>query len=234
MLKTPVKTRIYLVDDHALIRRGVVSLLAAEPDLDVCGQGEEAAPAMSQIMQLQPDVAIVDISLRGNSGLELIKSIKAFNANIQVIVLSMHHESVYALRALKAGAHGYVMKQEDAPRLVEAVRRVRDGQLFVSENVSNQMLNRLVNGTTGDDASPVAALSDRELEVVNLIGQGMLTREIAGQLHVSIKTVETHRAHIKEKLGLRNATQLVQFCVRWVEENNSGAEPLSAGSSRSF
>lgn len=219
-----MKTRIYIVDDHALIRRGLATLINGEPDMEVCGQAEDASSGLQDIIKLQPDLVTVDISLKGNSGLELIKSIKAFNPKIQIVVLSMHHESVYALRVLKAGARAYVMKQDVINKVVEAIRRIRSGHLYVSDDVASQMLNRLVGGETADDASPVAMLSDRELEVVNLIGNGMLTREIATKLHVSIKTVETHRAHIKEKLNLRNATQLVQFCVRWVEENKTGQE----------
>lgn len=223
-----MNTRIYIVDDHALIRRGLATLIGGETDMEVCGQAEDAATALSQIMKILPDLVIVDISLKGNSGLELIKNIKAFNPKIQILVLSMHHESIYALRVLKAGARAYVMKQDVVNKVLDAIRRIRNGQLYVSDEVANQMLNRLVSGETADDASPVAALSDRELEIVNLIGHGMLTREIATQLHVSIKTVETHRAHIKDKLNLRNATQLVQFCVRWVEENNAGNESIEA------
>lgn len=222
-----MKTRIFVVDDHALIRRGLATLIGGEPDMEVCGQAEDAASALSQIMKIQPDLVIVDISLKGNSGLELIKNIKAFSQKIQILVLSMHHESIYALRVLKAGARAYVMKQDVVNKVLDAIRRIRNGQLYVSDEVANQMLNRLVSGETAEDASPVATLSDRELEIVNLIGHGMLTREIASQLHVSIKTVETHRAHIKDKLNLRNATQLVQFCVRWVEENNAGTETMT-------
>lgn len=222
-----MKTRIYIVDDHALIRRGLVTLIHAESDMEVCGEAEDAATGLRDIIKLQPDLVIADISLKGNSGLELIKNIKAFNPKIQIMVLSMHHESIYALRVLKAGARAYVMKQDVVQKVVEAIRRIRAGHLYVSDDVASQMLNRLVDGDTSDNASPVAMLSDRELEIVNLIGNGLLTREIASQLHVSVKTIETHRAHIKEKLNLRNGTQLVQFCVRWVEENNAGQASLS-------
>jgi DNA-binding NarL/FixJ family response regulator len=221
-----VKTRIYIVDDHALIRRGLATLIGGEPDMEVCGQAEDAATGLQEIMKLQPELVIVDISLKGNSGLELIKSIKAFSSRIYILVLSMHHESIYALRVLKAGARAYVMKQDVLNKVLEAIRRIRNGDLFVSDNVANHMLNRLVSGDSADDTSPVASLSDRELEIVNLIGNGLLTREIAVKLHVSVKTVETHRAHIKEKLDLHNATQLVQFCVRWVEENNDRDETV--------
>jgi DNA-binding NarL/FixJ family response regulator len=223
-----VKTRIYIVDDHALIRRGLTTLINGETDMEVCGQAEDASTALQEVIKLQPDLVTVDISLKGNSGLELIKSIRSFNPKIQVLVLSMHHESIYALRVLKAGARAYIMKQDVISKVVEAIRRIRSGHLYVSDDVASQMLNRLVGGESGDDSSPVAMLSDRELEIVNLIGNGMLTREIAAKLHVSVKTVETHRAHIKEKLNLRNATQLVQFCVRWVEENKAGNEAMTA------
>jgi len=223
-----VKTRIYIVDDHALIRRGLTTLINGEPDMEVCGQADDASSALQDVIKLQPDLVTVDISLKGNSGLELIKSIRAFNPKIQILVLSMHHESIYALRVLKAGARAYIMKQDVISKVVEAIRRIRSGHLYVSDEVASQMLNRLVGGESGDDTSPVAMLSDRELEIVNLIGNGMLTREIAAKLHVSVKTVETHRAHIKEKLNLRNATQLVQFCVRWVEENKAGNDVATA------
>jgi len=223
-----VKTRIYIVDDHALIRRGLTTLISAEPDMEICGQAEDASTALQEIIRLQPDLLTVDISLKGNSGLELIKNVKAFNPKIQILVLSMHHESIYALRVLKAGARAYVMKQDVISKVVEAIRRIRNGHLYVSDDIAAQMLTRLVAGDRSEDASPVSMLSDRELEVVNLIGNGLLTREIAARLHVSVKTVETHRAHIKEKFKLRNATQLVQFCVRWVEENRVGAESVAA------
>lgn len=216
-----MKTRIFITDDHALIRRGLTALINAEVDMEVCGEAEDCATATSEIMRLKPDVAVVDISLKGNSGIELIKNIRAFDANIQIVVLSMHDESVYALRALKAGAKGYVMKQDISQKVMEAIQRIRKGQLYFSDRVASQLFNRLAKGQDEpDNDSPVASLSDRELEIVQLIGSGLSTREIAVRLHVSIKTVETHRAHIKAKLNLTTATQLVQFCVRWVEEKN--------------
>ncbi|MBC7366177.1 MAG: response regulator transcription factor [Undibacterium sp.] len=214
-----MKTRIYVADDHAMVRRGLTALISSEPDLEVCGEAEDCATATSEVAKLLPDVVIVDISLRGNSGLELIKNIKAFDPKIHVMVLSVHDESVYALRVLKAGAKGYVMKQDIASKVIDAIRKVRKGQMYVSERVSSQMLNRLVKGQDESGDSPVSGLSDRELEVVILIGSGLATREIASRLHVSVKTVETHRAHIKTKVNVNTATQLVQFCVRWVEDS---------------
>jgi DNA-binding NarL/FixJ family response regulator len=224
-----MKTRVYAVDDHPLLRRGLATLISAETDMEMCGQAEDAATGLRDIMKLQPDLVIVDITLRGNSGLELIKSIRAFSSKIQVLVLSMHHESTYALRVLKAGARAYIMKHDTMTKVVEGIRRIRNGDLFVSDYVANEMLNQLVTADAScDAASPIASLSDRELEVVSLIGQGLLTREIAVRLHVSIKTVETHRAHIKTKVHVVNATQLVQFCVRWVEESRHRPEAVDA------
>jgi len=202
-----------------MVRHGLTALIGAQSDMEVCGQADSATTALQEIMEIQPDLAIVDITLGGNSGLELTKSVRAFNPKILVMVLSMHHESIYGLRALKAGARAYVMKHEMACRTIEAIRRIRNGGLFVSDDLANQMLNQLVAGGTPDDTSPVAPLSDRELEIVTHIGNGLPTREIAAKLHVSVKTVESHRAHIKEKLHLSNASQLVQFCVRWVEQS---------------
>lgn len=213
-----LRTRVYITDDHALVRRGVAVMIAAEPDLELCGEAEDCATATSDIARLRPDVVIVDISLRGNSGLELIKNIKALDDRIQIVVLSTHDESLYALRVLKAGAKGYVMKQDIATKVIDAIRKTRKGQMYISEYVSAQMLNRLVKGRDDTDESPVAGLSDRELEVATLIGSGITTRDIAHQLNMSVKTVETHRAHLKSKLSLQTATQLIQFCVRWVEE----------------
>lgn len=212
------RTRVYVTDDHPLVRRGLAAMIGAEPDLELCGEAEDCATATSEIGRLLPDVVIVDISLRGNSGLELIKNVKALDPRIHMLVLSVHDESLYALRVLKAGAKAYVMKQDIADKVLEAIRKVRKGQIYVSERVSGQMLNQLVKGRDDPDDSPVAGLSDRELEVATFIGSGLATREIAVRLNMSVKTVETHRAHLKTKLNLSTSTQLVQFCVRWVEE----------------
>jgi DNA-binding NarL/FixJ family response regulator len=188
-----------------------------------CGEAEDSPSAMKAISQIKPDLVIVDISLKGYNGIELIKNIKAFDSKIQILVLSMHDESVYAMRVLKAGAKAYVMKQEVVDKVMEAVRRIRAGKVFVSERVASRMLDQVVVGGDPAPDSPVDLLSDRELEIVNMIGSGLPTREIAAKLHISIKTVESHRARIKEKLNLQNAIQLVQFCVRWVEEGAKSA-----------
>jgi len=218
-----VKTRIFIVDDHPLLRRGLAELINREADMVFCGEAEDSPSAMKSIAQIKPDLVIVDISLKGYNGIELIKNIKAFDQKIQVLVLSMHDESVYAMRVLKAGAKAYVMKQEVVDKVMEAVRRIRAGKVFVSERVASRMLDQVVVGGDPAPDSPVDLLSDRELEIVNMIGSGLPTREIAAKLHISIKTVESHRARIKEKLNLQNAIQLVQFCVRWVEEGAKSA-----------
>jgi DNA-binding NarL/FixJ family response regulator len=217
------KTRIFIVDDHPLLRRGLAELINREIDMVFCGEAEDSPTAMKLIGQIKPDLVIVDISLKGYNGIELIKNIKAFDPKIQVLVLSMHDESVYAMRVLKAGAKAYVMKQEVVDKVMEAVRRIRAGKVFVSERVASRMLDQVVVGGDPAPDSPVDLLSDRELEIVNMIGSGLPTREIAAKLHISIKTVESHRARIKEKLNLQNAIQLVQFCVRWVEEGAKSA-----------
>jgi DNA-binding NarL/FixJ family response regulator len=213
------KTRVFIVDDHPLLRKGLGELINQQLDMIICGEAEDAPEALKAICQIHPDLVIVDISLKSQNGIELIKNIKAINPSTQILVLSMHDESIYALRVLKAGAKAYVMKQEVVEKVMEAIRRIRAGKVFVSERVAAQMLSQVVDGNDPSRNSPVDALSDRELEIVTMIGNGTPTREIAKRLSISIKTVESHRAHIKDKLSLTNATQLVQWCVRWVEEN---------------
>ncbi len=215
------KTRVFIVDDHPLLRKGLGELINQQLDMSICGEAEDAPEALKAICQIRPDLVIVDISLKSQNGIELIKNIKAVNPSIQILVLSMHDESIYALRVLKAGAKAYVMKQEVVDKVMEAIRRIRAGKVFVSERVAAQMLSQVVDGNDPSRNSPVDSLSDRELEIVTMIGNGTPTREIAKRLSISIKTVESHRAHIKDKLSLTNATQLVQWCVRWVEETKS-------------
>jgi DNA-binding NarL/FixJ family response regulator len=214
-----MKTRVYIAEDHPMVRRGLAAMIGVEADLELCGEAADCATATSEVSKLRPDVVVTDISLSGNSGLELIKNIKAFDPKINIVVFSVHDESIYAVRVLKAGAKAYVMKQDIGSKVIDAIRKVRKGQMYVSERVSSQMLNRMVKGHDEEGDSAVTGLSDRELEVVTLIGSGLATREIAARLHVSVKTVETHRAHIKTKVNLSSATQLVLFCVRWVEDN---------------
>lgn len=212
-------TRIYIVDDHPLVRQGLSQVINSESDMVVCGEAEDAPQAMKGVGPAEPDVIIVDISLRGNNGLELIKNLKAIHENIPILVFSMHDESIYAQRALRAGAKAYVMKKEPPSKVVEAIRRIIKGEIYVSPSVADQVLHQIVNGpNNAASTSPIDRLTDRELEVVQLIGRGLSSREIAESLNLSVKTIESHRAHVKEKLNLRNATELVQFSVQWVDQ----------------
>ncbi|HEX3720702.1 MAG TPA: response regulator transcription factor [Verrucomicrobiae bacterium] len=218
-------TRIVIVDDHPLLRKGVGQLINNEKDLLVVGEAEDAAKALTAIETSKPDVALIDISLGGASGIELLKNIKARFPKLQVLVLSMHDESVYAHRALRAGASGYIMKQEATEKVLTALRKVLRGEVYLSDRLGARMLNTLVGGRSSTATSPIEALSDRELEVFSLIGQGHGTRPIAEKLHLSVKTIESHRAHIKEKLNLQTATELVHHAIQWVQsERVVGAE----------
>lgn len=212
----PVIKRILIVDDHPVVRQGIKHLLELEPDLNVCAEAESAGEALQALQKQKPDLAIVDISLKGTDGLELTKWIRAQDANLPILVLSMHDENLYAERVLRAGAHGYLMKAEVGDKIVAAVRKVMKGEIYLSDKVGQSILHEVTGRGAPPDESPIRNLSDRELEVFRLIGQGHGTREIASLLHLSIKTIETYRAHIKEKLGLTNATQLVRYAAQWV------------------
>ncbi len=207
------RSTVYIVDDHPIVRQGLALLINREPDLAVCGDAEEAGTALRQIEELKPDLVVVDISLNGPDGLDLLKDIRTRDANLPVLILSMLDESLYAERALRAGASGYIMKQEATERVLVAIRRILGGQIYVSDRMSNRMLHRFAGGKA--QASSVAGLTDRELEVFRLIGQGHATRQIAEELHISVKTVESYQAHIKEKLSLKNARELVQRAIQW-------------------
>jgi DNA-binding NarL/FixJ family response regulator len=208
--------RVLLVDDHPIVRYGFTRLLAAEADLVVCGEAVDARAAIDGIAA-KPDVVVVDISLGSTSGIDLIRELKVQLPAVHVLVVSMHDELLYAERALRAGASGYVMKHEAIDKIVRAIRVVANGGMFVSEDVSTRLVQRAVAGEAGLD-SPLAALTDRELHVLELLGRGLGTRAIAEQLHVSIKTIESYRARLKDKMNLRSGTELVRFAVRWAEE----------------
>jgi len=211
------KNRIFIVDDHPIVRKGLGQLINQEDDLVICGEADNAETALELLKKVKPDLAIVDISLRGIDGIELTKLIRARFDNIPVLVVSMHDESLFAERALRVGARGYIMKQEAIEKMMEAIRKVLRGELYVSERVSANIVKRFVDGKADGVSSPEELLSDREMEVFQLIGQGIGTRQIADQLHVSVKTVETYRANIKEKLNLKNATELMKHAVHWIE-----------------
>jgi DNA-binding NarL/FixJ family response regulator len=209
------KRTVFLVDDHPIVRQGLTLLINQEPDLTVCGQAEEMHSALQAIQGFHPDIMIVDISLNGPDGLELLKNIRAKNSGMPVLILSMHDESIYAERALRAGANGYIMKQEATEKVLVAVRRILAGEIYVSDRVGNHMLQHYIRGASPLPQSSVAELTDRELEVFRLIGEGHGTRQIAEELHLSVKTVESYQAHIKDKLSLRSARELVQHAIQW-------------------
>ncbi len=213
----PPKIKILLVDDHPLVREGLANLIRQQPDLEVCGEAASEPEALQLIGSLQPDMAVLDISLENGSGLELMKSIKAMHPAVAMLALSMHDESLYAERALRAGARGYLMKREAAKKVILGIRAVLAGQVFVSEKISALMAERFVEGHTAA-ASPVAQLSDRELEVFQLLGRGLSTRQIADHLHVGFKTVQAYSARIKDKLQLANATELLRAAMQWNSE----------------
>ena len=212
------RARILIVDDHPLVRSGLRLLIDCEPDLAVCGEAANVADAMRLLETQRPDLLIVDLSLKDSSGLELIKRIKSRNSDVKMLVSSMFEESLYAERVLSAGALGYVHKQEGMERVIEAIRCVLSGRVWLSSAMSDRMLRRMTASQPSPTQSPVHTLSDRELEVFEQIGRGRSTKDIARQLHLSIKTVETHREKIKAKLGLRSAAELSRAAYQWVSE----------------
>ena len=214
------KTRILIVDDHPIVKQGLAALINHESDLVVCGQAEDSHEAIKAVRELNPNMAIIDITLKETSGLELIKDIHAQYPNLPVLALSMHDENLYAERSLRAGAMGYIMKQEATENVIEAIRRILRGEIYVSERMAGKMVRKLVTGQTETSSSQVDSLSDRELEVFSLIGRGHGTRQISERLHLSVKTIETYRAHIKDKLNLADAAELLQYAIQWV--NTSG------------
>jgi DNA-binding NarL/FixJ family response regulator len=215
------KIKVLLVDDHPLVREGLVNLINQQAYLQVCGEAGSEPEALELIRTAQPHVAIVDLSLESGSGIELIKSIKAMFPAVTVLVLSMHDESLYAERALRAGARGYVMKREAAKKVIQALRCVLAGQLYVSDKIAALMAEKFVGGRPAATASPIEQLSNRELEVFQLLGLGHNTRQIADHLHVGFKTVQAYCARIKEKLKLANATELLREAIRWNESQQA-------------
>lgn len=219
---------VLIIDDHPLLRCGISKLINDQPDFVVCGEVEEAPGALAAIAQHRPDLIILDVSLKGKSGIETLKDIKAQYPKAKVLILSMHDETIYGPRALRAGASGYIMKQEAPDKILIALRKIRNDDIFLSAELGARLLNRFAGTGSSQVASPMEILSDRELEVFTLLGQGNSTREVASKLNLSIKTVESHRAHIKEKLNLMNASELIRHAVQWVQ-----MESLGGGSERS-
>ncbi len=214
--KATERKRILLVDDHPLMRRGQADLLNREPDFEVCGEAGTAREAMAAIAQLKPDLVLVDMALPDKDGLELIKDLQALHPSLPVLAMSMQDESLYAPRVLRAGGRGYVMKQEGPERLATAIRTVLSGQVALSPRMSAKLLESMVGPAGQSSGGPEEKLTDRELEVLRLFGEGWSADEIAGRLHLSPKTVEVHRGHIKEKLGFKTTPEFTRFAIRWV------------------
>jgi len=205
-----------------MIREGLAQLIGNEPGLEVCGDAGDAREALEKVAALTPDLVLADITLPGKNGLELIKDIQALHPGVPVLALSMHDESLYVERVLRAGARGYIMKEEGGKKIAQAIRQVLDGQIYVSEKMSAKILEIFSGHGADVAASPVEKLTDREFEVFQLIGQGLGTKQMADKLHLSTKTIEVHRANIKAKLNLNNMAELIRYAVRWVESQNAG------------
>jgi DNA-binding NarL/FixJ family response regulator len=213
--KEVAKRRVFLVDDHPITRAGVSVLINQQPDLMVCGEADSAPKALDMIGKINPDIAVIDITLKTTSGIELLKNISVIAPRLPLLVMSMHDESLYAERALRAGARGYIMKQEASDKILIALRQTLAGELYLSAQMRERMLHRLVGAKKDDNAFSIDTLSDREMEVFQLIGNGYSTRDIAGKLNLSVKTIDSYREHLKTKLGLANATELVRCAIQW-------------------
>ena len=215
---TSKRARVLIVDDHPITRSGLVHMINHEPDLMVCGEAENAAQALDLLEVSQPDLLLVDITLPGKSGLELIKDVKAMHPELTMLVISMHDESLYADRLLRAGARGYITKHEGGEKLIGAVRHVLGGNIYVSEHMSAHILEIFSSGHKTAERSAIEQLSDREFEVFELIGAGLSANQIATRLHLSAKTVDAHRANIKTKLKIKSSSELISYAARWIAD----------------
>ncbi len=213
---TSKNKRLLIVDDHPVFRHGISQFLSEQDGLTVCAEAENAQAALEEMRRQKPDVALLDVSMPGTNGIELTKLMLAEQPRLLILVLSMHDDSLYALRALRAGAKGYVMKQNAMECVLEALRKIMSGGIYVSPQFSEKLVFKAIQGSSGDLGLPVDKLSDRELEVFQLLGRHKTTREIAEALHLSVKTIETHRSHIKEKLGLKSANEMAGFAIEWM------------------
>ncbi len=211
------KTQVLIVDDHPVVRDGLVTIINHEQDFNVCGQADDAPEALKAIAELKPDVAVVDISLKSSDGIELTKSIKARYPKLFVIVLSLHDESIYAERALRAGARAYLMKEAVSENIVKAIRVVLSSEIYVSDKISRKLLHRIAGDKAGTAKTPIDTLSDRELEIFRLIGEGYKASQMAKRLHLSIKTIETYRARVKQKLDLADSSELLRYAIKWAK-----------------
>ena len=214
------KSRVFIVDDHPLVREALSNLINAQNDLVVCGEAEDSAQAIARIVKTRPHVALIDISLKNESGLELVKHLRNQFPHIALIVLSMHDEALYAQRALRAGAHGYIMKREATKKVLASLRRVLEGGFYVSERVANKMALQATATREAVDRSPIERLSDRELEIFRLLGQGRSTSQIASDLNLSVKTVQAYCARAKEKFGVTSLVDLLRAAIRWEDASH--------------
>ncbi len=214
----PRKYRVLIVDDHPIVRRGLADLIGARPELEVCGEAEAIPEALRLVEATHPDLVVVDLTLKGGHGLELIEEIRARNDRVKMLVSSMHDESLFAERALRAGAAGYISKQEPPERFIEALHKVLRGEISLSPRMANRLLHRVASGEALDK-NPIEGLSDREIQVFEMIGQGQTTKQIAQSLQLSHKTIEAHREKIKAKLNLKNSSELSRHATQWVLEN---------------
>jgi DNA-binding NarL/FixJ family response regulator len=218
------KARIIIVEDHPIVRRGLKQLIEMEADLTVCAEAEDAVTALQRVKELKPNLVIIDISLKAGSGLELIKDVNALFPNMPVLVVSMHDESFYAERVIRAGALGYIMKSEAYQNIMQAIRKVLAGEIYLSNEIRNRIIKKLLKGQAGSEHSLLDGLSDREAQVFQLVAEGNRTSVIAEKLNLSSSTVDTHYAHIKQKLGLKDTTELVQFAVNWLLQEGKNRE----------
>jgi DNA-binding NarL/FixJ family response regulator len=216
----PTKSRVFVVDDHPLVREGLANLINAQDDLIVCGEAEGSVQAIAGMVKTTPDVALIDISLQNESGLELVKDLAVQLPKVALIVLSMHDETLYAERALRAGARGYVMKREVSKNVLTSIHRVLEGGVFVSERVASRIAMKAAARRKAADRSPVERLSDRELEIFRLLGQGRTPSQIASDLNLSLKTVQAYCARAKEKFGVRSLTELLRAAFRWEDASH--------------
>ncbi|HON94834.1 MAG TPA: response regulator transcription factor [Deltaproteobacteria bacterium] len=217
-MNTPDKNAVLIVEDHEIFRLGIRELINHEPDLAVCGEADDVESARTLIRKLRPDLVIIDITLKKSNGMDLIKEISAHYKSMKTLVLSMHDELLYAERSLQAGAQGYIMKQETSRSIVKAIRHILAGNIYVSQEIMDNLLERVRTGQDSLEKPPVDNLSDRELEVLGMIGQGKSTGDIAANMNLSVSTISTYRERIKEKLNLKNAAELVRYAVHWVEK----------------
>lgn len=213
----PSRRRLLVVDDHPFMRAGLAQLINQQPDLEVAGEAGNPAEAIRELARCKPDLVLTDITMPGRSGLEFIKDLHAAEPKLAVLVISMHDEAIYAERVLRAGGRGYIMKEAGGENLLAAIRQILRGEVYVSPRMAMRMMESFTRRTPRGSSSPIGQLTDREFEVFQLIGTGKSTRDIAAQLHLSTKTVDVHRGHIKEKLELKDTTALVRHAVRWVE-----------------